>query len=77
MAVEDFLTRKIESNTITGVSYENETLTINKADGSSVSAQVTVVPPQYNFGILTYGVRFDGSNTIYTAADAQVLFQYR
>ena len=80
MAVEDFLTRKLENldgNNITEIVYENETLTVKKADGTTVETQVTVVPPQYNFGILTYGIRFDGSNTIYTASDAEVLFQYR
>lgn len=56
-AVEDFITRKLEKNDITNLTYEGSTLSIIKADGDKVSTTVTVETPEYKYGVYIYGIR--------------------
>jgi hypothetical protein len=76
--VEDYITRRlkeIDGHNIVQGSYDtdSETLTLTKADGSTVEAEVTVQTPTYIYGIISYGIRIDG--VVYK--DPKVLMQYR
>lgn len=73
MAVEDFLTRKLENldnSQIVGATYAGTTLTLQKADNSVITCEVAVVDPTYTYGIKIYGLDYNGtiietgSNTI-------------
>ena len=73
MAVEDFLTRKLENldnSQIVGASYAGTTLSLHRADGELINCEVAVVDPTYTYGIKIYGLDYNGtkietgSNTI-------------
>jgi hypothetical protein len=40
--------------------YAGTILTLTKEDGSTISAEVTPVPPTYNYGIKIVGFKVDG-----------------
>ena len=58
--VEDYITRRLANSTITGMEYAGTILTLTKEDGSTISAEVTPVPPTYNYGIKIVGFKVDG-----------------
>lgn len=79
MAVEDFITRKLQSGNIESISYENSLLTLHKADGSTVETTVTVETPTYDYGVYVYGLKITNTNgvsTIYTSLNDTVVSQY-
>lgn len=79
MAVEDFITRKLQSGNIESISYENSLLTLHKADGSTVETTVTVETPTYDYGVYVYGLRItdaNGKSNIYTSNDESIVSQY-
>ena len=78
--VETFITDKLmgaEGEKIVAVSYEDQQLTLHKANNTTISAEVSVITPTYYYGIKLYGIRVDSSNDkIYTAANNSVTVQY-
>jgi hypothetical protein len=79
MEVEDLITRQLEKaqgGEIQQMEYDLETsiLSLKKANGETVTAEVSVIPPTYSYGIMLYGIDIDG--TIYTSANSSLLMQY-
>lgn len=77
MEVEDFICRKLEQANIVSAVYDGGTsmLDLNKEDGSKLQVEISVIEPEYNYGIMLYGVRVDGG-TIYTEANNTLLTSY-
>ena len=75
--VEDFVCRKLQEANIESVTYDSgtSTLTLTRENGQSLEAEVSVITPEYNYGLMLYGVRVDG-NTIYTEANSNLLTSY-
>jgi hypothetical protein len=79
MEVEDLITRQLEKaqgGEIQQMEYDLETsiLSLKKANGETVTAEVSVIPPTYSYGIMLYGIDING--TIYTSANSSLLMQY-
>ena len=78
MEVEDYITRDLErldGTELTGGSYENEILKLNKKNGESIEIPVTVTEPTYSFGIYIYALRVDGR--VITRDLEEQLIQYK
>ena len=55
--VEDYITIRLKEahdSQITGGSYSNEVLTLNKANGDSINIDVTVAPATYDFDMIFF-----------------------
>ena len=78
--VEDFITTKLieaDGEKIVGMTYENEQLVLHKANNETVQTDVSVITPEYSYGIKLYGIRIDKNNDkIYTASNNDVTIQY-
>ena len=78
--VEDFITTKLieaDGEKIVGMTYENEQLILHKANNETIQTDVSVITPEYSYGIKLYGIRVDKNNDkIYTAANNDVTIQY-
>ena len=74
--VEDFITTKLieaDGEKIVGMTYENEQLVLHKANNETVQTDVSVITPEYSYGIKLYGIRIDKNNDkIYTASNNDV-----
>lgn len=75
--VEDFVCRKLKEANIESASYDSGTsiLTLTKESGQNLEVEVSVITPEYNYGMMLYGVRVDG-NIIYTEANSNLLTSY-
>ena len=75
--VEDFVCRKLKEANIESASYDSGTsiLTLTKENGQNLEVEVSVITPEYNYGMMLYGVRVDG-NIIYTEANSNLLTSY-
>lgn len=74
--VEDYITIRLKEahdSQITGGSYSNEVLTLNKANGDSINIDVTVAPATYDFDMIFYGLRVNGV----VCTDPTLLMQYK
>ena len=74
--VEDYITIRLKEahdGQITGGSYSNEVLTLNKANGDSINIDVTVAPATYDFDMIFYGLRVNGV----VCTDPTLLMQYK
>lgn len=72
--VEDFVCRNI----ITGGEYdeEHEKLLLKREGNTDIDITVSVQKPEYDYGIIVYGIRLDkDNNKIYSTSD--LLMQYR
>lgn len=82
MEVEDYITRDLErldGTELTGGSYENEILKLNKKNGESIEIPVTVQEPTYSFGIYIYGLKVDDQLITRNSIEqgGHVLLQYK
>ena len=78
-AVEDFLTRQLESaqnKAIVGGNYVDGQLTLEKADGSTLNPiAITVETPVEIYDLVLYGIMLDNdSSKIYTGESLHMLF---
>jgi hypothetical protein len=55
------------------MNYDSSTsmLSIQKENGEVITAEVSVIPPTYSYGIKIYGVDING--TVYTDANSSLL----
>jgi hypothetical protein len=37
-------------------------LTLTRENGTNLEVEVSVITPEYNYGLMLYGVRIDGGN---------------
>ena len=78
--VEDFITTKLieaDGEKITNMSYVDQQLILHKANNETIQTDVSVITPEYSYGIKLYGIRVDKNNDkIYTAANNDVTIQY-
>ena len=76
--VEDALTRAIQSNAnnaIVGGRYENEKLTLIKADNTTLDPiEISVIEATYDYGIYIYGLKVDG--TVIKRDNTEQIIQY-
>lgn len=75
--VEDFVCRKLQAANIESASYDSGTsmLTLTRENGTNLEVEVSVITPEYNYGLMLYGVRIDGG-VPYTEANPNLLTSY-